>query len=400
MHLTEQLPEPLRGRDLNTWQYDTVTARLPAIAQRVCDENILTHEQAEAVLALAFDMPNGFIRSFKGSDAPDEGDWSVYIQPHMGESWLDAPWFFVEMYFFRRILEATGYFVPGEGYGLDPYRLQKLSGIATADAGLGRMIDIASGHGARTVLREILVQDLWGNQADLSIWPLDADNNANGPDGGHLLVDDTDEVASLLAQKPPSQAIIALVADNAGLEFLGDLLTIDFLLQNRLAGEVFLFLKPYPTFVSDATAPDLTSSLVYLSNHDDHKIRVVGIRLLDYLREGRLKPRSHLFWTSPKPFWEMPLDLRRQLNHSDLVILKGDMNYRRLVGDLHWPYTTPISALPKAINKPILALRVCKAEVAVGLSPESLDKANHVDPAWRVNGRWGMAQLIEPRFDV
>ena len=39
----------------------------------------------------------------------------------------------------------------------------------------------------------------------------------------------------------------------------------------------------------------------------------------------------------------MPCSLAELLAEQDLMIGKGDANYRRLVGDLHWPYDVPMS---------------------------------------------------------
>lgn len=388
------IPEPLRGADPNTWQFDTVSRRLPDIARRVGQENRLTKEQGAAIFQLADDIPQGRIRYLADADAPDSAEWSGYIRPYLDQTWLEVPWFFTEMYFFRRILEATGYFVPGAGFGLDPYRLQKMEGMRAAGDGLRRMAGVTSVLGEHATIRKVLLQDLWGNQSDMSIWPVAGDGNSNGPDGGHLLVDDSEQAADWILHLAATQAGIAIVVDNAGLEFLGDLLTIDFILRNGLAQVVELYLKPQPTFVSDATAPDLTSSIAFMSRHDQASVRSAAERLTGFLLDGRLRPYNHTFWTSPAAFWEMPLDLQKRLSDTGLVILKGDMNYRRLLGDRHWPYTTPIQLLPRALATPILALRVCKAEVAIGIDPQALDRVNRIDPAWRTNGQWGMLQLL------
>jgi hypothetical protein len=107
------IPDSLRGRDAGTWQEETITERLPAIARRVIEENQLTLAQAAAVSALADDMPAGSIRPLKDNSAPDSEQWAVWLQPFIGQNWLDVPWFWAEMYFFRRILEATGLFRAG-----------------------------------------------------------------------------------------------------------------------------------------------------------------------------------------------------------------------------------------------------------------------------------------------
>ena len=42
--------------------------------------------------------------------APDLDAWKNYVNPYLGQNWYQPPWFFTEHYFYRRILEATGYF--------------------------------------------------------------------------------------------------------------------------------------------------------------------------------------------------------------------------------------------------------------------------------------------------
>ena len=55
--------------------------------------------------------------------------------------------------------------------------------------------------------------------------------------------------------------------------------------------------------------------------------------------------------------WEMPLELHRQLSTSYLVLSKGDANYRRLLGDRHWDFTTPFAQAVGSVPAPLLALR-------------------------------------------
>ncbi len=45
--------------------------------------------------------------------------------------------------------------------------------------------------------------------------------------------------------------------DNAGFEFICDLCLVDFLLGRAFGNQVYLHLKPHPTFVSDAMIKDV-----------------------------------------------------------------------------------------------------------------------------------------------
>ena len=61
----------------------------------------------------------------------------------------------------------------------------------------------------------------------------------------------------------------------------------------------------------------------------------------DAIQSGRMTISPHPFLCTASAGWEMPLSLAQVLDRQDLAIAKGDANYRRLVGDLHWPYETP-----------------------------------------------------------
>jgi hypothetical protein len=76
----------------------------------------------------------------------------------------------------------------------------------------------------------------------------------------------------------------------------------------------------------------------------------------------------------------------------DLVIIKGDANYRRLLGDAHWPYTTPFAYATRYFPSPLVALRTLKAEIIVGLRPGEAEQLQAEDPAWLVNGKRGIIQ--------
>jgi len=82
-----------------------------------------------------------------------------------------------------------------------------------------------------------------------------------------------------------------------------------------------------------------------------------------------------------------------ELARTDLLISKGDANYRRLLGDRAWPFTTPFAEVVSYLPAPLLALRTAKSEVAAGLTQAQIDALNDDDPDWLVNGRWGVAQF-------
>ena len=87
-------------------------------------------------------------------------------------------------------------------------------------------------------------------------------------------------------------------------------------------------------------------------------------------------------------------DLYAELHSSDLVIFKGDLNYRKLVGDLDWNRTTPFDvALDDFRPTNILALRTLKADTVVGLPEGVPKKLDEECPDWMTNGEYAVMQL-------
>lgn len=61
---------------------------------------------------------------------PSTDPWQAFVQPHTSETWLSAPWWFVEHYFYRRILQAVSY----ASLKQDPFQAQKDKALAAAEA--------------------------------------------------------------------------------------------------------------------------------------------------------------------------------------------------------------------------------------------------------------------------
>jgi hypothetical protein len=81
----------------------------------------------------------------------------------------------------------------------------------------------------------------------------------------------------------------------------------------------------------------------------------------------------------------------------DLAIVKGDLNYRRLVGDCHWPATTPFADLAGHFPTAVAALRTLKSDVAAGLDTGVLERLDASGDPWRTSGAYGLVQFTAPR---
>jgi hypothetical protein len=219
----------------------------------------------------------------------------------------------------------------------------------------------------------------------------------------HILIDHTDEVGHLLAS---GQQRVDFVNDNVGLELLFDLALADFLLVQDMAREVVFHLKDRPFFVSDAMPKDGQATIALLRASPDAAVRELGARLHEHLAAERLVLKDDTpstafrrgsgqgFWTSCLMFRQMPPSLRAELERSDLVILKGDVNYRRLLDDRHWPHTTRLEDVADYFPAPFLVLRTLKGEIMVGLEPGRAEALAAEDSTWLINGQRGIIQLV------
>lgn len=105
------------------------------------------------------------------------------------------------------------------------------------------------------------------------------------------------------------------------------------------------------------------------------------------------------FWTEPWPYWDMKEragGLFELLSSSGLVIFKGDLNYRKLTGDVKWPVSTSFETAlgPLGRSFPLLSLRTNKADVVVGIDQAVADKLDEKGEKWRINGRYALVSFL------
>lgn len=399
------LPPPLRGAEIGSFAHKTVVERLPRIVRRVLEENDFSPAVVNRLQTLLDEIPEHQIRLLRDTTAPDTAEWSHYVSPHLDRNWLQVPWFFAETYFYRRILEATGYFYMGPEERVDPFAPHKAQSMKASRAAirqLGRRLEAWRAEGwDGNALERLLKVALWGNQGDLSMWPGGAAEQPERPDDdeamAYVLVDDAADAGSFLARaagRAGNDGVrVDVLMDNAGFELVSDLALVDYLLDSGRAAAVHLHLKPHPLFVSDALVADLRETVAALTVEEEEAVCAFGERLHGYLEARCIVLDHDYFWTSPLPAWEMPADLRGRLAASHLVISKGDANYRRLLGDRHWAFSTPFARIVSYFPAPLLALRTLKSEVAVGLPADRVVSLNSQHPGWTTSGRWGMIQF-------
>ncbi len=393
--MTHNYPPPIISTEPGSWAHSTIIERLPEIAQRVIDENQYPPEIIEKINRLQDEIINGSIRHLLDDGGPDLAVWQVYTKPNLGKNWLVVPWLFAEHYFYRRIMEAVSYF----STRADPFRYQKEQGLINADGDIRNYGESLTGwmegqESLDRVLRDSLNYSLWGNQADLSLWPVGAEKNPiyasqkNLKD--HLLEDHSKQIIKTLTKSKEHSRQVDIMLDNAGFELVSDLGLAEVLLASDLASTIILHLKAHPTYVSDVIQEDIQITVDYLKSSSSNHISSFGKRLEGYLEEKKILLKADYFWNSPLAMWELPAALKAGLKDSTLLISKGDANYRRLLGDRKWDFTLPFHQVIDYLPVPLAALRTLKAELAVGLDLDQIQHVYNQDPNWLVNGKWGV----------
>jgi len=382
------VPPVILGNEPGSFPRSVLAVRHPAIIQQVRDVFPYGPEQHRALDALLKNCTEGVIEP-PPADAPDAERWADWgAGAYAGRSWFDVPWLWSESYFYRQLLQSVGYFGPGAWQGVDPFRPFKLAELDApeTDEELAAL-DALEVKPAEERAQALLHGSLWGNRADLG-FRLSAAGAEASEAVPALVADDSELLWSLLPA-----GTLCLVADNAGRELIPDLLLIAHLLAHGRVERAVLHVKPYPYYVSDATTADVVDAVRRLTGAPG-AAAAYGRRLWSALADGRLTVRAHPFSCAPLPYAEMPADLHAEFAAAALTIVKGDLNYRRLVGDRMWAPTTPFSDVTAYFPGPVAALRTLKSDVITGLDARTeaaLVAAE--EQRWRTGGTHALIQV-------
>lgn len=216
---------------------------------------------------------------------------------------------------------------------------------------------------------------LWGNATDLSLLTNLSYEDIQKLQGSearknsekNILVNDLDKAFKTLtaAQKTGKKdRRVDIVLDNAGFELFVDLILAGYLVASGLATSVVFHPKSIPWFVSDVLPADFASLLSALAQPQNfygalsEEDKAAGktaqplseseLGALQFLfqhwtsiyAEGQLVLRPNDFWTQAGSYWRLPQgapELYGDLKESELVIFKGDLNYRKLTADVRTP---------------------------------------------------------------
>lgn len=356
----------------------------------------------------------------------DTDIWNQYLE-HQGRlldesgekpRWFYSPWLFVECYLYRRIHEAIIQSPPIDNF--DVFKESKEQNFFESQESIGSLCtylrelmstqDALDEQQLKNEFFKFLQISLWGNKCDLSL-----SGGETSPQKTNIissledlkpfiLINDMERLWSLLSRYKRAEGSpavrVSFVLDNSGFELLTDLVLADFLLASNLATEICFYGKMIPWFVSDATVHDF-KWLMEQAKLSGHKwVSKCGELWGKYLETGQWVYRDHIFWTLPHEFCAMAQvapDLYAELQQAQLVLFKGDLNYRKLTGDRKWEFTVPFhQALNGFHPTPLCSIRTLKAEVQVGLQPGQGEQLCASEPTWLTTGKYGVFQFDGP----
>jgi uncharacterized protein with ATP-grasp and redox domains len=374
----------------------TIQVRKPEIIDKILADNDYPSGIVEELKRFKQEIATGTVCGLT-ENSPDQQLWNRQIAFYGQVSWFSLPWYFAESYFYRRVLEITQYYKTASLFFLrDPFRTQKYQQTANDLNGVERVMDSAKSVEPKTHLAQFLNGALWANRADLSNNSIkmakEFHSEAAGGDHLFMLVDDTEKLGRYLTTKSKK---IAYFVDNVGREFYADLMLIDYLIDYGFADEVVLFVKSAPLFVSDVTEQDVQIAFDFLLQSGAETIRQLGVRLQTYLAQGKLRVRVEQLLNLPFMVDQMPTTFLQELGNYDLVIFKGDANYRRVLGDRHWELTASLQEIVAYFPSKLLLIRTLKSELAAGLSEEIIKEMESQAADWLINGTCGVIQFVE-----
>ena len=300
---------------------------------------------------------------------------------------------------------------------------------------------------------------LWGNATDLSlltnltyedIQKLQG-SEARKASEKNILVNDLPAAYDLLKKaqaEGKKERRVDIVLDNAGFELYVDLILAGYLLSAGLATQVILRPKSIPWFVSDVLPSDFASLLSAIANpralydaqsedeklqdktpeplseNEEQDLKFLFEEWATLHAEGQLMMRPNRYWTAGGSFWRLPHEnpeLHEDLKEAELVIFKGDLNYRKLTADVStyptnctsfshkrqaaWDPTTPfteaIGPMGPSSGVNSLSLRTCNADVVVGLPLGKDEELRAMEGGggdsgarkWAWNGKWAVVNL-------
>ncbi|OAD53528.1 Venom protein 2 [Eufriesea mexicana] len=427
---------PLSGVYKRSFAYITIKDRLPIILTKIIDtlsrnkEDIAQKygknatEEIKQISGFISKLKNEVatnktlkpLRLLRDSKDNDAKEWNKYLIKRTEieggtPTWFNTAWLYCECYMYRALAQEFALMEYITNY--DPFELQKqnaftnsmtsVKAMSTYTINLVHKVENLSIVETKEELFKFFKSNLWGNKCDLSLSAGSEVAQTSNPIevlkslDKDILVDNSEIIWNLLQKKDNNNAnIIDIILDNAGYELFTDLCLAVFLITNKLAENIRFYVKRYPWYVSDTTTNDFKWTLEYMKNSSDKSIQELAKLSHNYLKNHVWTIEEEPYWTGPYDFAEMeehdPV-LYAKLSEAKLAIYKGDLNYRKLLGDINWEYTTEFRQAIRGFQPTnILSLRTVKSDVCAGLLPGIAEELFKKDENWMYTGQYGLIQ--------
>lgn len=437
---TEQEPERITLKSsIHPFVHNTFKVRIPKIITSVLVRSEWSDDVKDALCYFRDNLV------WSGDDTTIEilDDSSASVKPH-NNSWNSelknriesgkttigqVDTFFLENYIYRKILNILGYFQEGSRNHLrDPFLPHKADAMSASamtnffkvesvfqkfsiDKKKKKKNDGEYALSADT-LTAIVKLMLWGNRADLSLsagkvhnttFPSTSSSAAHMPTKFLTLADDTEK----LLERINEYHNVAIVLDNCGLELATDLVFAEILLSSGSVKSVTLFAKADPVFVSDALRSDVLRHIAWVQSRlgsdcriaEHARLIVENLGNLECAPNARLKIVAERFFNSGVSFTSkrgQQFIECSKLNGFDLVVFKGDANYRRLLGERRWDASTSFDKIIKSFlpRTNVLALRTIKYPICAGVTADKVLLAKKIfADKWDTSGKCGVIQF-------
>lgn len=448
------LPEPSFNDDETSFAYVTARERWPKILRGAIDDinsHVQSHPEASkcgASVIVKFEKllddfkTDSVVRPFLEANIKLKPELALYnadlkdFEAKKQVTWLTGPWLYLECYLYQLIdlqFQETVHL-----RNFDVFEKLKNQTFRQSSSGVLELCkryqslseslktDNADQQALKLLFREFVDISLWGNATDLSLLAgkvtLEDIKSLQGAEvrkknEEKILINDIEKVWLHLINSKRDR--IDFVLDNSGFELFADLCLALFALDSGLIKRVVLHCKDIPWFVSDTMLKDFDALVEQLTNQrffpdfhsykgDSQAVEHFVESLKNYISTGQISAQAHSFWTSSSNFWKIPIDsdLYEELKKSNLIIFKGDLNYRKLTGDLKWDKTAKFTEAIQDLASsrlPILALRTCKADVVVGLPKGVNEKlietyramGNEQGQFWTSSGKWAVISFAD-----
>ncbi|XP_070576604.1 damage-control phosphatase ARMT1-like [Ptychodera flava] len=427
----EEFPEPLSAKYREQFAYPTIKDRLPTILTRVVDtvyqyKNKAFEEFGEDgpedckfIVSKLSELKN-YMQTDKAlkaleDDREDVEIWNEFIEKEKEKygasfpSWFKSPWLLVECYMYRRINDIIRLSSNLKDY--DPFGDQKRHAFIVSNEAEIILSEYLNGvtkdskAATYEVFSEFVQIALWGNKCDLSI-SAGIENSQKVSPLAHLqqmkskiLVDGTPQLWQTLqdSRKDAKPVRVDIVLDNAGFELFGDLCFAEYLLRSSLADVIHMHYKAMPWFVSDVTLSDFIWTLQTMADDPSPVLSHLGKSWQRRLQDGSWVIKGDIFWTTHYDFSKMKSiapKLYQDLSESALCFFKGDLNYRKLVGDLNWKHTTPYDVTLRGFHPSAqCSLRALKADLILGLKEGQAEAVEKEYSDWMISGNFAVIQF-------